>query len=213
MTSDFQLLLITATSLGFIHTILGPDHYLPFIMIGKARNWSISRVLSLTFICGVGHVLSSVIIGLLGIAIGSKMEDLVHFEGIRGNLAAWGLIAFGLAYAIWGIRHWYRRHDHNHRPCQKKSLTPWFLFIIFVLGPCEVLIPVLMYPAANESIGALITVSAVFGISTLLTMLASVLVATYGLSFLPFKAFERFSHSIAGLLIFLSGLAIQILGL
>jgi sulfite exporter TauE/SafE len=213
MTSDFQLLLITATSLGFIHTILGPDHYLPFIMIGKARNWSISRVLSLTFICGVGHVLSSVIIGLLGIAIGSKMEDLVHIEGIRGNLAAWGLIAFGLAYAIWGIRHWYRRHDHNHRPCQKKSLTPWFLFIIFILGPCEVLIPVLMYPAANESIGALITVSAVFGISTLLTMLASVLVATYGLSFLPFKAFERFSHSIAGLLIFLSGLAIQILGL
>jgi hypothetical protein len=70
-----------------------------------------------------------------------------------------------------------------------------------------------MYPAANESIGALITVSAVFGISTLLTMLAAVLVATYGLSFLPFKAFERFSHSIAGLLIFLSGLAIQILGL
>lgn len=216
MTSDFQLLLITAASLGFIHTILGPDHYLPFIMIGKARSWSIQRTLWLTFFCGLGHVLSSIVIGLIGIAIGSRVDQLVHFEGIRGNLAAWGLIAFGLVYSVWGFRYWYQHKGHSHahhKVGDKKNITPWVLFIVFVLGPCEVLIPVLMYPAANESLGALVTVSSVFGTSTLLTMLGAVLVASYGLSFLSFKPIERFSHSIAGLVIFASGLAIQMLGL
>lgn len=211
---DFQLLLVTAASLGFVHTILGPDHYLPFVAIGKAREWNISRTLWLTFICGVGHVLSSVVIGMAGIAIGSQVESLIHIEDFRGNLAAWGLIAFGLAYAIWGVRHWYRKKAHTveEKGVQKK-IAPWVLFILFVLGPCEVLIPVLMYPAANESMGALITVSAVFGISTLLTMLASVWVAAYGLSFVSFKPIEKYSHSIAGLVIFFSGLAIEVLGL
>lgn len=216
MTSDFQILLYTAASLGFIHTIFGPDHYLPFIMIGKARNWSLRRTLWLTFLCGIGHVLSSVVIGLIGIALGSELEKLVHIEGVRGNLAAWGLIAFGLVYAIWGIKFWYQKHDHSHnhnRLSEEKMVTPWVLFIIFVLGPCEVLIPVLMYPAANESVGALISVSAVFGITTLLTMMGAVWVSMTGLRFVSLKRVERFSHSIAGMVIFLSGMAIQVLGL
>ena len=216
MISDFQILLYTAASLGFVHTIFGPDHYLPFIMIGKARNWSLQRTLWLTFLCGVGHVLSSVVIGLIGIALGSKLENVIHIEGVRGNLAAWGLIAFGLVYAIWGVKYWYQNHDHSHshsRLSVEKTVTPWVLFIIFVLGPCEVLIPVLMYPAANESLGALISVSAVFGITTLLTMMGTVLVSMIGLRFISLKSIERFSHSIAGMVIFLSGMAIQALGL
>ena len=216
MISDFQILLYTAASLGFVHTIFGPDHYLPFIMIGKARNWSLQRTLWLTFLCGVGHVLSSVVIGLIGIALGSKLENVIHIEGVRGNLAAWGLIAFGLVYAIWGVKYWYQNHDHSHshsRLSVEKTVTPWVLFIIYVLGPCEVLIPVLMYPAANESLGALISVSAVFGITTLLTMMGTVLVSMIGLRFISLKSIERFSHSIAGMVIFLSGMAIQALGL
>jgi len=70
MTTEFQILLMTAASVGFLHTILGPDHYLPFIMIGKARDWTLKKTLWLTFLCGVGHILSSVVIGLVGIAIG-----------------------------------------------------------------------------------------------------------------------------------------------
>ena len=29
------------------------------------------------------------------------------------------------------------------------SMTPWVLFTIFLFGPCEPLIPLLMYPAAK----------------------------------------------------------------
>jgi hypothetical protein len=34
-----MVLLVTALSVGFMHTLLGPDHYVPFIVIGRARRW------------------------------------------------------------------------------------------------------------------------------------------------------------------------------
>ncbi len=237
MTTDLQLLATTAVSAGFIHTVLGPDHYLPFIMIGKARNWNITRILILTFICGLGHVLSSVALGMVGVFFGVGLEKLNFIEGFRGNLAAWALIAFGLVYAVWGLKKAYQNREHSHAHAHSggtvhkhnhthtsghahphdakdsKKITPWVLFIIFVLGPCEVLIPLIMYPAAQNSISGMILVTLAFGITTLLTMMATVAMGVYGFSFIPFKRLGAYTHAIAGTMIFLSGLAIQVLGI
>ena len=38
MNDSIALLSLTAISLGFFHTLLGPDHYLPFIVMSKAKN-------------------------------------------------------------------------------------------------------------------------------------------------------------------------------
>jgi len=82
----------------FLHTLFGPDHYLPFIVMKKARNWSFAKTLSITIACGLGHVLSSVVLGLIGIAAGIALMKLEVFESFRGNIAAWALIGFGFAY-------------------------------------------------------------------------------------------------------------------
>lgn len=215
MSSELQILVISAASIGFFHTLFGPDHYLPFIMIGKAREWKLNKVIGLTILCGIGHILSSVIVGALGIALEMQVEKLNWFESFRGNLAAWALIAFGLLYALWGIRRMYKKHRHGHldKVENSKNITPWILFIIFALGPCEPLIPILMYPAAVESVGSLVLVTSVFGLTTLVTMTAAVFGVTYGLSFLNIRRYEHLGHPIAGFVIFLSGLAIQVLGL
>ena len=216
MSQELQILLISAASIGFFHTLLGPDHYLPFIMIGKARAWKLRKILGLTLLCGVGHILSSVVVGLIGIGLEMQVEKLNWFESFRGNLAAWALIAFGLLYALWGLRRWYKKHNQNHEDQLKeetKNITPWVLFIIFVLGPCEPLIPILMYPAALESVGSLILVTSVFGLVTLITMTTAVIATTYGLTFVNLRKYENLGHPIAGFVIFLSGLAIQVLGL
>jgi sulfite exporter TauE/SafE len=216
MTSELIILLWSAASIGFVHTLLGPDHYLPFIVIGKAKDWGLSRTLGLTAICGIGHVLSSVIIGMLGILIGIQLQKLTWFEGVRGNLAAWGLIAFGLLYAIWGLRHYLKhkrkaRHGHEHKSVS--NATPWMLFIIFFLGPCEPLIPLLMYPAAHESAMAVILVTTIFGVVTVGTMLIAVWAASLGLSQIRFQKLQPLAHLLAGIIIFASGLSIQFLGL
>lgn len=217
MVAELQVLTVTAATIGFVHTLLGPDHYLPFLVIGKARNWPLSKTIGLTLLCGIGHVLSSIALGYLGIALQWKVGELVSFESFRGNLAAWALITFGFLYALWGIRHWYRKrasHSHDdHLSTDSKNLTPWVLIIIFVLGPCEPLIPILMYPAASVNTMSLVIVSSVFAIVTLSTMVVMVAFPSFLLRKVKLGSLALFSHALAGFVIFLSGLAIQLLGL
>ena len=55
--SGFSLsVLAAAGGVAFLHTLLGPDHYLPFIVLARARSWSKTRTLVVTTICGLGHV-------------------------------------------------------------------------------------------------------------------------------------------------------------
>lgn len=213
MSQELAALVLTAASLGFIHTVLGPDHYLPFVAMSRARNWSDFKTLSITVLCGIGHVASSVVIGLIGVALGIAVGSLESVESVRGDIAAWVLIAFGLVYMVWGIRRAVKKrlhcHTHPHSHGEKVNITPWILFTIFVLGPCEPLIPLLMYPAAQKSTSGMLLVASVFSIVTISTMIIIVSVLSRGFSFIPTKSLERYSHALAGFVILLCGVAIQ----
>ena len=45
---------ITAFLTAVVHTITGPDHYLPFIAIAKSKNYSLKKTMLWTFVCGLG---------------------------------------------------------------------------------------------------------------------------------------------------------------
>ncbi len=242
MNNEILVLSASAATIAFIHTIFGPDHYVPFIVMSKARNWSIMKTSILTVVCGLGHVGSSIILGIIGIALGIGVSKLKHIEGIRGNIAAWAFIIFGFGYLIWGLwkayknkphthlhvhgdvvhehvhphkdqkQHDITQHSHNHQ-VKKPNITPWILFTIFVLGPCEPLIPLFIYPAAQHNTKGVIFVSVIFSAVTIVTMLILVLILSTGLKVLPFGKLERYTHALAGATIFLSGCAIVILGL
>jgi nickel/cobalt exporter len=236
METSTILLAGTAVTLGFIHTLVGPDHYLPFIVMGEARQWTIRKTMFITLLCGLGHVLSSVVLGFVGIFAGLSLSKLQLFESFRGNIAAWLLIAFGLVYMLISLRSLYRKkkhmhshdhsdgtthaHEHNHftghshvHVSDRKNLTPWILFLVFVLGPCEPLIPLVMYPAAENNISGVIIVAVLFSLVTIVTMMSVVLAFRLGLSHINMKPVERYVNVIAGATIAVSGLAIQVLGL
>ena len=260
ISREIWMLAGTAATLGFVHTVIGPDHYLPFVVIGRARNWALRRTLLVAFLAGLGHILSSVFLGFLGIALGIAVARLEGVESARGEIAAWLLIGFGLAYFLWGMRRAWRGkahihphlHDHDeaedhahgqgrgvddpaHEHAQqhvhahthelaehahphgevpnKANVTPWILFTIFVFGPCEPLIPLVMYPAARHSTAGVVLVAAAFGLVTIATMLAIIAAASFGASFLRLGRLERYSHALAGAMIFISGLSVRFLGL
>jgi nickel/cobalt transporter (NicO) family protein len=236
MNVELSALLVAAVSIGFFHTLFGPDHYVPFVMLSWSRKWSASKTAFITFLCGLGHILSSVVLGLVGVVLGVAVERLEFIESSRGTIAAWMLIAFGIAYSAWGIRqailnrphkhaHIHdgaevHEHEHTHHgghahihEGEGKTITPWVLFIIFVFGPCEPLIPLLIYPAAQKSYPGVIMVSLTFGIVTIATMMAAVLLMRSGLSLKILARAERYTHAIAGLTILTCGLMIQFLGL
>ena len=237
MSQESSLLLITAASLAFFHTLFGPDHYLPFIVFAKAKKWTIQKTTSITILCGLAHIVSSVALGFIGIAFGISLSEIELFDGFRGSITAWLLITFGLIYFIYGIKkifrfkphsHWhfhdesvYHSHNHIHKSehlhvheeKKKNKLTPWILFTIFLFGPCEPLIPILMYPAAQSNMSLLILVIVIFGGITILTMLGLTLMTIYGTNFLKLKRFEKYTHALAGFTILVCGLGMQFLGL
>jgi nickel/cobalt exporter len=236
MSSSIVVLAGTAAAVGFVHTVLGPDHYLPFIVLSKARGWTARKTLFVTLLCGSGHVLSSVAIAFGGLALGVAVFSLEAIESFRGDVAAWFLIAFGLVYTVWGIRRAVRTRSHEHAHShvggethshthvhlgehahphleRGKSLTPWVLFLVFVFGPCEPLIPLVMFPAARGSMLGAAIVATAFGVVTVGTMLVVVAAAYYGLSRVPLGGLRRYAHALAGLVILASGSAIVFLGL
>ena len=221
--TTLQTLIATAAFLGFFHTAVGPDHYLPFIALSRAGGWSLGRTMFVTTACGLGHVASSVLIGLLGLAMGRAAGELIPIESWRGETAGWLLLGVGLAYMVWGLRRASRDHAHTHQHVhadgmihahqhahdtehahphageqQTGWMRPWLLFLLFVFGPCEVLIPLLIYPAAMVSTSATLLVSIVFGLTTLATMLTIVALGYYGLSRLDSPFLRRHAHSLCG---------------
>ena len=153
------------------------------------------------------------------------------------TIAGWALIVFGFIYMIWGIKKAYRNkphehihvhedgtyhkhehthandHIHAHETKGKVSLTPWILFTVFVLGPCEPLIPILMFPAARHSTLGIIIVATIFSVITIATMLTLVMVSLWGINLLPVNRMEKYSHALAGFAVFASGIAINFMGL
>lgn len=244
MTAEVSVLILTAFSVGFIHTILGPDHYIPFVAMARSNKWSARKTLLITSLCGVGHIVGSVVIGIVGILIGTLVFQIESIEAFRGDVAAWLLIGFGLAYLTWGIvaairdiphTHMHshadgtvhshlHKHDIEHRhlhegvaieeESNKKSksrnkITPWLLFLIFAFGPCEVLIPLLMYPAAEANMFAIAGVVLAFSISTVFTMVASVMLIVFGLNFVKAPNLHRYSHALAGFAVLLCGVLVK----
>ncbi|NIA13226.1 MAG: hypothetical protein GWP08_04040 [Nitrospiraceae bacterium] len=234
MNAEILTLTGTAAFIGLTHTLIGPDHYVPFIVMSQARRWSTLKTALITFVCGVGHVASSVLLGFLGIALGTFVGKLEAFESVRGNLAGWALLGFGLAYFVWGLHRAWRNKPHTHSHTHSASLehqhehthhddhthvhdretradiTPWILFTVFVFGPCEPLIPLVMYPAAEHNMWGVFLVTAVFATVTIGCMLCVVLAATLGLRPLAASRMARYNHALAGFAILACGLAIKL---
>jgi sulfite exporter TauE/SafE len=214
METNLSFLAGTALTIGTLHTLAGPDHYLPFVAISKAKNWTLVKTINFVVLCGIGHVVSSIIIGFIGIAVGIALSGITRLEDIRGNIAAWLLLIFGIGYMFWGAyRLWSKKTHHHQETDEKKKMTFWILFAIFIFGPCEPLIPILMYPAAQHNYGAVAYISLLFAISTISTMVVIVMFMLKGMAMVKFGVLEKYQHMLAGAAITLCGAAIVFLGL
>lgn len=197
-----------------LHTIMGPDHYLPFVAIAKSRGYSLKKTLFWTFVCGVGHIASALLIALIFIYFSHWLskESFAWIEDNRGDIAAYALIGLGAAYLLWALRHrWQhrKRTEHSHLPAPggKKSITVWVLFIIFVLGPCEALLPILT-ASSVLGVSAVISSTIIFSVATIATMMLAVTLGILGINALRFNRLEAYAHEIAGGTIMACGVAI-----
>lgn len=201
-------LVVSTLGVAVVHA-LAPDHWVPFVALGRAQHWSVKRLIFVTMLAGIGHVGSSVVLGLIGLTLGFLLKEVQVFESARGEIAGLILIGFGLAYAVWGLK----QARHGHAPRDKGQIvTVWTLVVIFVLGPCEPLIP-LMLLAAQHGWAAVWIVSVLFSIATIAMMLGQALLGHLGVRLLATERLEHWTHALAGALIAFTGLLVMALGI
>jgi hypothetical protein len=186
---------------------------MPFAVIGKARKWSNFKLIWVTLISGIGHVGSSILLGAIGIALGFSLSHLKSVESQRAQMGIYLLIGFGVAYMLWGIkkaRDYKHEHNHTHE-INTKTVTLWTLFAIFVLGPCEPLIPI-MFLATDYGWSGIALTSATFSVITIIMMIGQTVLARYGIQMIRHDIADRYSHAMAGLVIALTGGLLIFLG-
>ena len=232
MDTGLTALLFSAIAISFVHTASGPDHYLPFIVFSRSRKWSLATTAFWTILCGLGHVFSSVLIGLIGVFLGWQFSKIEGFQEIRGGLASWSLLILGVVYLIWGLIKAYQNRPHKHfdtydgdelymythrhgeavLPQNRIQVTPWILLGIFVMGPSEPIVPLLFYSGFTHSAGEILALISVFSITTVGTMLTIVMIGYFGFALIKSNTIERFSSAIGGAVVTLAGIGMVFWG-
>jgi nickel/cobalt exporter len=209
MSDSFSILLFSTISIAFLHT-LAPDHWVPFAMIGQAQKWSDKKLLAITFVSGIGHVLSSIILGAIGIAAGIGLSRLEKTESNRAQIAGLLIIGFGIAYAVWGLKRLKEGHNHFHMMDHQKAATIWTLIAIFLLGPCEPLIP-LMFMAVKYGWHGIMTTTISFSIVTVAMMILQAYLSFRGVKLIKAETWAKYTHIFAGIIIAATGAAVMLL--
>ena len=177
-SSLFAALVAVAT----IHALL-PTHWLSFVLVARAQKWSRGRMLRVVLYSGLGHVVSTALVGFAAAALGKAAQH--YIERLDTPLPAIILSAFGLYYLVVGWRregHRHCAHAHSEDPIQADKVAVGGLFLEMTLSPCETLIPIFFAAGALPW-------------STLLLMALAMSAITIGamgvLSFLGYTGYQK----------------------
>jgi nickel/cobalt transporter (NicO) family protein len=179
MNSSLFLALVAVAA---IHALL-PTHWLSFVLVARAQRWSRARMLEVVLLSGLGHVVSTTLVGLAAAALGKGVHKYV--DKLDTPLPALILCAFGLYYVVVGWRregHRHCAHDHSEDPIQADKVAVWALFLEMTLSPCETLIPI-FFASGGLSWPTLLLMA--------LVMSAITIVAMGVLSFIGYTGYQK----------------------
>lgn len=179
------LLLATAATVGLVHTLAGPDHYLPVLALGRVRQWGLGRLALATACLGVLHCgASALVVWLLGTAATAWMPVAAAFSASL-------LVGMGLVLAGTGWRRCRRRRSLADRHGVGAADGPggsegsrgpgWALLCAAMLvGPCEWMIPTVLLAAKGHGWSAAWLVAGVYSVVTVATMVGAAVLGSLG---------------------------------
>lgn len=108
LSASIVLLLLAGAGVALVHALL-PDHWMPVAVIARAQQWPLARTARMGVWTGVGHVLGSLALGVVVIALGYGLKGTLRFEG---PIVGMVLVLSGLGIFLWSLR----RPGHTHPP-------------------------------------------------------------------------------------------------
>ncbi len=225
----FITIAVTGLIVAFFHAAI-PTHWLPFVLVARARGWSRTRALWVAMFAGLGHVLLTSLLGLLTAWFGFKLNEKAsrQFPWIIGSV----LMIIGLFY-LW--LHFRRRKPlHHHGPgspsqyrheCGHSHWGQWGqrlkdsnlaatgksewavitgLFFMLALLPCEALFPIYFSGVQFGWFGFLV-LSAILAVSALAGTLVFTWLTLAGLQRFSIEHFEKNEAAWLGATFFVLG--------
>jgi nickel/cobalt transporter (NicO) family protein len=111
MSATTPALIGAAAGVGFGHAIL-PDHWLPLAVVGRTRRYPIARVARLSGLAGLAHVLVSLVLGGVIVAVGLQFRSTV--EHAQNVIVGALLLATGVAFAALELSGHGHSRGHEH---------------------------------------------------------------------------------------------------
>ena len=222
MSGNGTALLAAAAGVAIGHAIL-PDHWVPLAVVGRTRRYPLSRVARLSGLAGIAHVLVSLALGAIVIAVGLQFRSTIQSaqDAIVGGL----LIVTGLGFAVveltghghhHGDEHGHSHghghdhdHDHDHDgdgPAARRSSGLAAVMIPFgaAASPDLTILPVFL-AAATAGIGIAIGSLLIFAAVTIGTIVGLTVAATRGGYELKGNWLERWGNAFTALVLVMIG--------
>ncbi|MGI9183601.1 MAG: hypothetical protein ACR2GZ_01330 [Solirubrobacteraceae bacterium] len=220
MTANGPALLAAAAGVGFGHAIL-PDHWVPLAVLGRTRRYPLSRVARLSGLAGVAHVLVSIILGAVIIAVGLQFRSTI--QSAQDTIIGWILIATGIGFAVLelsghGHGHGHDHdhddehdHDHDHDDGKSRRSLGGLAAVMVPFGaaasPDLTILPVFLAATAagaGTAIGSLV----IFAVVTIGTIVGLTLAATRGGYEIRGQWLERWGNAFTALVLIVIGLLV-----
>lgn len=223
----------TGFTVAFFHAAI-PTHWLPFVLVSRARGWGRSKTLAVAAFAGMGHVLLTSLLGLAIAWFGFHLDE--NFGHLFSRIAGVVLIGIG-AYYGWrqwrgaGICHHVVTGSHHHasKHCgEERGRSHWEeelkdsrlvsgdraaiggLFLMITFSPCEGFLPVYLSGVQFGWYGFFV-LSAILAVGTLGGMMLFTWLTLLGFDRLKLKRFERWEAGMLGALFGVLGVIILFL--
>ena len=206
-TTSLIVLLLAGASVAIFHAIL-PDHWMPIALVARAQRWSTGRTTRVALWTGIGHVLGSIALGVIVIALGYGLKGILRLEGPIVGIV---LVLTGVGLFLWSLRHPGHHHphgaeghshehdhahdhehsadahghphpghthDHDHHD-NRRSRGAWLIPAGIAASPDPTILPVFL-AAIAVNIRTAIEVLAVYSLVTIVAMVGLTLAAVWG---------------------------------
>jgi len=190
-------ILLSAFLVALLHTAI-PSHWLCFVLIGKARGWSLRRTMAVAGATGALHVLTTVTLGLVFAAAGRELVEPEELERISG----WILVGLGALYLFLQFTHIGHHHEKEVSGSDRVALAA--LVFAVTVSPCSLAIPILVAAAAT-SVAMAVLITLVLMATTVGNMVLLVGLTGLGIEKMPFAFFDRYEKLILGVVLALVG--------
>ncbi len=194
-------MLIAGSVITVLHA-LGPDHWLPHILVSKAQGWTIARTLRVTLLASLGHIGLTIVLGMAIVFLVVEME--LGSQALTNTIMAMVLLALGLLFIFRG----FRPKPHRERAMSDGAAT-LVLFLVASFPPCYAILP-LFLAASSYGWGLGLSLALVFSLLTVGVMLTLVAIGRKGYTALNrrglLRRLEEREDTIIGIVfVFLAG--------